>query len=98
MISLKKLFPYVNFEEKSGHSETVRGGESLGHVEILPLVDEMQLQGELGPVYRVLRPPAVLPAPVEVELQQLVGGVQGQGALGEQGLVLIQGGWRQLLK
>ena len=90
------MFPYVNFEEKSGHSETVRGGESLGHVEILPLVDEMQLQGELDPVYCVLRPPAVLPAPVEVELQQLVGGVQG--ALGEQGLVLIQGGWRQLLK
>ena len=90
------MFPYVNFEEKSGHSETVRGGESLGHVEILPLVDEMQLQGELGPVYCVLRPPAVLPAPVEVELQQLVDGVQG--TLGEQGLVLIQGGWRQLLK
>ena len=90
------MFPYVNFEEKSGHSETVRGGESLGHVEILPLVDEMQLQGELDPVYCVLRPPAVLPAPVEVELQQLVGGVQG--ALGEQGLVLVQGGWRQLLK
>ena len=89
------MFPYVNFEEKSGHSETVRGGESLGHVEILPLVDEMQLQGELGPVYCVLRPPAVLPAPVEVELQQLVGRVQG--ALGEQGLVLVQGGWRQLL-
>ena len=90
------MFPYVNFEEKSGHSETVRGGESLGHVEILPLVDEMQLQGELGPVYCVLRPPAVLPAPVEVELQQLVG--QVQGALREQCLVLIQGGWRQLLK
>ena len=90
------MFPYVNFEEKSGHSETVRGGESLGHVEILPLVDEMQLQGELDPVYCVLRPPAVLPAPVEVELQQLVDGVQG--TLGEQGLVLIQGGWRQLLK
>ena len=89
------MFPYVNFEEKSGHSEAVRGGESLGHVEILPLVDEMQLQGELDPVYCVLRPPAVLPAPVEVELQQLVGRVQG--ALGEQGLVLVQGGWRQLL-
>ena len=91
-------FPYVNFEEESGHSEAVWGGEGLGHVEILPLVDEVQLQGELGPVYGVLRPPAVLPAPVEVELQQLVGGVQGQGALGEQGLVLVQGGWRQLLE
>ena len=91
-------FPYVNFEEESGHSEAVWGGEGLGHVEILPLVDEVQLQGELGPVDGVLRPPAVLPAPVEVELQQLVGGVQGQGALGEQGLVLVQGGWRQLLE
>ena len=91
-------FPYVNFEEESGHSEAVWGGEGLGHVEILPLVDEVQLQGELGPIYCMLRPPAVLPAPVEVELQQLVGGVQGQGALGEQGLVLVQGGWRQLLE
>ena len=91
-------FPYVNFEEESGHSEAVWGGEGLGHVEILPLVDEVQLQRELGPVDGVLRPPAVLPAPVEVELQQLVGGVQGQGALGEQGLVLVQGGWRQLLE
>ena len=91
-------FPYVNFEEESGHSEAVWGGEGLGHVEILPLVDEVQLQRELGPVDGVLRAPAVLPAPVEVELQQLVGGVQGQGALGEQGLVLVQGGWRQLLE